>query len=112
MLHIYFSFIYFSCAVVNCCLSSGVSALVTFVSFLCAILASAFYKYSINRERILLSDTTTLLTMKSSISSPLPYVRTTNSIDISRTSSLSEVDILMDQNTNDNEENDESIFDN
>ncbi len=123
MLHIYFSFIYFSCAVVNCCLSSGVSALVTFVSFLCTILASAFYKYSISRERILLSDTTTttlidnddhdnfltttLSTMKPSISSPLPCVRTTNSI-----SSLSEVDILIDQNINDNEENDELIFDN
>ncbi|CAF0792076.1 unnamed protein product [Adineta ricciae] len=39
-----------ACAIINFCLSSGVSALVVFVSFLGAILASAFYKYAISRE--------------------------------------------------------------
>ncbi|CAF1516551.1 unnamed protein product [Adineta ricciae] len=46
-----------ACALINFCLSSGVSALVVFVSFLGAILASAFYKYAISRET-LLSDVT------------------------------------------------------
>ncbi|UJR23590.1 hypothetical protein I4U23_026579 [Adineta vaga] len=46
-----------SCAIIDFCLSSGVSALIVFVSFLGAILASAFYKYAISREN-LFSDVT------------------------------------------------------
>lgn len=45
-----------SCAAINFCLSSGLSALVVFVSFLCGILASAFYKYTITRENMLFNE--------------------------------------------------------
>jgi hypothetical protein len=82
---------------VNFCLSSGLSALVVFVSFLSAILASAFYKYTISREQMLLDDDTSTLidndddsatpflpTMEPSISSPWSFPETidTNSIDL------------------------------
>jgi hypothetical protein len=53
--------LYFRCAVVNFCLSSGLSVLTVFVSVLCAILASAFYKYTSSREQMSLDDTTCTL---------------------------------------------------
>ncbi len=40
----------------NFSLSSGLSALAVFVSVLCGILASAFYRFTINRESILFDD--------------------------------------------------------
>ncbi len=56
-----FSLIYFSCVIVNFCLSSGLSTSVVFVSFLCGILASAFYKYTIHRERMLTNQSVTTI---------------------------------------------------
>ncbi|CAF0948650.1 unnamed protein product [Adineta steineri] len=111
-----------SCGVVNFCLSSGISALVVFVSFLGAILASAFYKYSTSRGYMLSHHTTTalldddddddddesvstsLLTMKNSIKSPSSFQRTTNSIYNNPIDSLSNIHMPIDQNTSDNEE--------
>lgn len=43
---------------VNFCLGSGFSVLVVFVSFLCAILASAFYKYTTSQQQMSLNDST------------------------------------------------------
>ena len=48
----------FRCAAVNFCLSSGLSVLAVFVSFLCAILTSAFYKYSTREEQTVPADET------------------------------------------------------
>ena len=48
--------IHFSCALVNFCLGSGLSALVVFVTFLSTILASAFYKYAISGEKTTSDD--------------------------------------------------------
>ena len=94
-LYIYFPLIYFSCAIINLCLSSGLSALIVFVSFLCAILASAFYKYTTNRERILLNDNDRSVT----------HTKTPDPIDIDSTDPLLENhDQTSDDTTEDFEE--------
>ena len=59
-----FPLIYFSCVIVNFCLSSGLGALTVFVTFLCGILASAFYKYTIHREHTLIETEVTHLSSK------------------------------------------------
>lgn len=48
---------YFRCATVNFCVSSGFSVIAVFVTLLCAILASAFYKYSTSREEMSIEST-------------------------------------------------------
>jgi hypothetical protein len=77
------------------CLSSGLSALVVFVSFLCAILASAFYKYTTNREHILLNGDDRSVTL----------TKTPDPIDIDSTDPLLENhDQTSDDSTEDFEE--------
>ena len=94
-----------SCAVVNFCLSSGLSVLVVFISFLCAILASAFYKYNTTREEMSQdtdprdekslpppSSTEPLLT------SPSEQIITVESNDAFTSPSLSDIEIEVEDN--------------
>jgi hypothetical protein len=123
---------YFRCAVVNFCVSSGVSVLAVFVSFLCAILASAFYKYTSNREQMSIDDTTcnlvdqnnddldkpttmTLMT-EPSVTSLLPVTiedESNNNNNNNVIESLADIEICIEENSNgnsnenENEENDE-----
>jgi hypothetical protein len=119
--------------VVNFCLSSGLSVLAVFVSFLCAILASAFYKYTTSREQMLSDDitynvvdndkkdldkpitmtsTTELLITSSSSSLPPPPPTTTNgSNDTNDIQSLEEIEVCVDENPSDQESNHDEISD-
>ncbi|CAF1155519.1 unnamed protein product [Rotaria sordida] len=118
-----------SCALVNFCLSSGLSVLVVFISFLCAILASAFYKYSTSRQHTSSDDSTCVLnnhdyedldepitvtpTTEQSIEQSLPLITTDESNNTNNSRSLSEIDIcLEEENINgDTIDNNEQISD-
>jgi len=104
---------------VNFCVSSGISVLAIFVSFLCAILASAFYKYTTSREQMSLDDITSTpvnqnnddlnkpitvtLTTESSIPSFLPITNIVESSNTNSIESLAEIEIYIEENTNENE---------
>jgi hypothetical protein len=113
---------YFSCAVVNFSLSSGLSVLTVFVSLLCAILASAFYKYTTSREQMSIDDTTCPLVNQenddldkpitlTSITEPSitsTMTATNESTNIETIQSLSEIEITIEdvkESTTDYEEN-------
>ncbi|CAF0757472.1 unnamed protein product [Adineta steineri] len=115
-----------SCAVINFCVSSGFSAVVVFVSFLCAILASAFYKYTLSREEMSLDDTTCSYvthdnnqsdesimipsTTDSSNTSSLPIIITSTdeSNNINNDESLSEIEVYIEENNDENNENEDN----
>ncbi|CAF2892755.1 unnamed protein product [Rotaria sp. Silwood2] len=119
-----------SCAVVNFCLSSGLSVLAVFASFLCAILASAFYKYSTSHQHMSLDDascdhnnydyndqdkpTAVTSTTEQSIEPSLPLITIEESDDTNNNRSLSEIDIYVEGNTNvnivDNEQTPDNIL--
>jgi hypothetical protein len=118
---------YLRCAVVNFCVSSGVSVIAVFVSFLCAILASAFYKYNISREQMSAADTscnptidqddndlneTVILapttTEESSIPTLLPDITIDETDKTTTIESLTEIEISVDEDTNTNENEDEN----
>ncbi|CAF4660580.1 unnamed protein product [Rotaria sp. Silwood1] len=117
-----------SCAVVNFCLSSGLSVLAVFVSFLCAILASAFYKYTTSHQHMSLDDATCALSdhdyddldkpitvtlpTEEPIEPSLPLIIIDESNNINDSRSLSEVDISLEGNTNGNEIDNEQTSDN
>jgi hypothetical protein len=104
---------------VNFCVSSGISVLAVFVSFLCAILASAFYKYTTSREQMSFDDITSnpvnqnnddlnkpitvTLTTESSIPSFLPITNIVESSNTNSIESLAEIEIYIEENTNENE---------
>jgi len=107
--------------VVNFCVSSGVSVIAVFVSFLCAILASAFYKYTISREQMSVNDAscnpidqddndldkaiTIPLTTESPITSLLPEIINDESNNTNIIESLAEIEISVDENTTNENEN-------
>jgi hypothetical protein len=97
--------LYSRCAVVNFCLGSGLSVLAVFISFLCAILASAFYKYrtsASNTSQDNQHDNDKSLAISSSTepllsSTTLPAM----TVDINEShgaSSLSEIEIQVEDN--------------
>jgi hypothetical protein len=107
---------------VNFCLISGLSALLVFVSFLCGILALAFYKYTTGREHMSLKDvtsrlvndddndmyiTTILSTTESPTTLPSSLRRTTNWDNTDSIHPLSEIDICINPNS---DENNEQLF--
>ncbi|UJR25320.1 hypothetical protein I4U23_006671 [Adineta vaga] len=117
-----------SCAVINFCVSSGFSASAVFVSFLCVILASAFYKYSTSREEISLLDNTSStfvdyeddnLTPSNTIAPimkcPMFAHNNNNNNNTNHTNdtiqSLSEIEICVEENASETEANDEEISD-
>lgn len=113
---------------VNFCLSSGLSVLTVFVSFLCAILASAFYKYTINRDKMSFNDATCNLIDQnnddldkpinitsmtdSSATSLLPVTTTDESNTTNTIESLAEIEICVEENTNGNENENENEVNN
>lgn len=109
---------FFSCGVVNFCVSSGLSVLVVFISVLCAILASAFYKYSSTRETM--SETNDFDEEKSlpdqCATEPL-LTSETNQINlveedrVNHSSSLSEVEINVEENHHEQTKSDEILMD-
>ncbi|CAF3696088.1 unnamed protein product [Rotaria socialis] len=108
-----------SCALVNFCLTSGLSVLAVFVSFLCAILASAFYKYSANHPQLPFDDSTCALinhvdedldksdtitsTTEQTIESSLPLITTDKANNTTNIGSLSDIDICLEKNTDEHE---------
>ena len=108
---------------VNFCLSSGLSVLTVFISLLCAILASAFYKYTTSREQMSTDDSTyTLVNQENNnLDKPItltsitePSIAPTNeSNHIETIESISEIEITFEENTHENGiEHEENIVEN
>lgn len=105
---------------VNFCISSGVSVIAIFVSFLCAILASAFYKYSTHHQQMSYNDIPNILNNKceddeldkstteipdASLTTPLlsmTSVDVTTNGNTSPSATVSEIEINIDENINEN----------
>ncbi|CAF1573203.1 unnamed protein product [Adineta ricciae] len=112
-----------SCAIINFCVSSGFSATAVFISFLCVILTSAFYKYSTSRDQMSMVDNSSCpfnehddVTLDQLTSTPsalnCPFLtehngnHTNNNIN-----SLSEIEIHVEESTTETETNDEQTSD-
>jgi len=115
---------YFRCAVINFCISSGFSAVAVFVSFLCMILASAFYRYTTSREEMSLDETTcsfdnqdhndpdeSFTIIESSLTSTTPLTTTDELNNANTIQSLSEIEIDVEESTNENGTDNEQALD-
>ena len=117
---------------IDFCLNSGFSVLTVFVSFLCAILASAFYKYCTNYQYISNDDDDanctlidhdnndfdqtipTIMATESSMASTLPLKATIEAINEDSIPSLSDTEAAMEEkmskNTTDSEQSSNEIL--